>query len=340
MNRPTRRDPRIAFELEQRTAAVVVLGPQRGEALLGVDDHRAELEDLELDAVSTDPPLAEQHRAAIGQRDGGGDHQHQRGQHDEHHDGHRDVEGALAGELHPRQVRRLDVEQRLVGDRQCPDPAEVDAGQTRIDVEVTVTVALVAHERVEQVRADVARAQHDAVDVDPGQHVGRRRVSGRATGRPARPPGPRVPSRRDRRPRSRPRDGSRTGRPAAWPVDRCRRSAPDGGTARPPAASRATSGTWNARPTSASQAAAHATAISSTWKYSLNARSRTIVPRAMSTTARVIRSSSIIRTLFRRLSQRFWLRMAMRPQIVTTVAWNASSRNEPGPDSAMHSRTR
>ena len=48
---------------------------------------------------------------------------------------------------------------------------EVDPRQARIDEQVTVAGLLVADEDVEQRRVDVARAQHDAVDVGPGEHV-------------------------------------------------------------------------------------------------------------------------------------------------------------------------
>ena len=84
--------------------------------------------------------------------------------------------------------------------------------------------------------------------------------------------------------------------------------------------------------TSATHTVMHPAAMSSTWKYSLTARSRTIAPSPISTTARVMRASSIDRTLLSRLSHRFWLRMASTPAAVTTVAWSASSRERAGPD--------
>ena len=171
-------------DLEQRAAALVVLGVQRGEPGLGVDAHRAELEHLELDAVAPDAALAEQHRAAVlelDRRSGDGRAAAAAARRAAGDD--RDVERPLEADLQPRQRRRLDVEQRLVGDRQRLHPPEVDARQARVEVQVAIAPLLAADQHVEQRRVDVARAQHDAVDVGAGEHLARRRRSWPATGR-------------------------------------------------------------------------------------------------------------------------------------------------------------
>ena len=95
---PDARDPRVVLHLEQRTAALVGRR-QLGEPRLGVDDHRAELEDLELGSVTADADLPEEHRAAILELDGEGDQgEHRRRQHGDQA-GHGDVEGPLDARL-------------------------------------------------------------------------------------------------------------------------------------------------------------------------------------------------------------------------------------------------
>ena len=86
--------------------------------------------------------------------------------------------------------------------------------------------------------------------------------------------------------------------------------------------------------TSASQPVMHPRRMSSTWKYSLKKRSSTIVPSPITTTARVIRDSSMARTALNRLTHRPWLRITNRPKIVTTTIWPNSSNHEPGPTGA------
>ena len=56
-------DPGVTGELEQRAGALVV-GLHGGEAGLGVDAHRAELEHPELAVAQADPLLAEEDRTA------------------------------------------------------------------------------------------------------------------------------------------------------------------------------------------------------------------------------------------------------------------------------------
>ena len=63
------RDPRIVGQLERVTLDLVEL-LQVGKLLLGVADHRAELDDLELAPVEADPRLAEEHRTAVLRPDG------------------------------------------------------------------------------------------------------------------------------------------------------------------------------------------------------------------------------------------------------------------------------
>ena len=66
------RDPRIAFHLEQRAAALVGR-LEVAEAGFGIDHHGAELEHLEVLAVLTDTGLLEEHRALVAGLDGDGD---------------------------------------------------------------------------------------------------------------------------------------------------------------------------------------------------------------------------------------------------------------------------
>ena len=70
MNFPTRVDPRIVVDLEQRTTIAFVEVHDYVDLLLGIDRHRPELRHEERRAVTTDPSLAEQHRSAVLQLDG------------------------------------------------------------------------------------------------------------------------------------------------------------------------------------------------------------------------------------------------------------------------------
>ncbi len=69
MNRPTRGDARIAPHLEDGPR-LLVLRHELGLQLLGVHDHRPELEHVERPAVLPDPRLLEEHRASRGELDG------------------------------------------------------------------------------------------------------------------------------------------------------------------------------------------------------------------------------------------------------------------------------
>jgi hypothetical protein len=92
-------DARVDGELEQWARPLVLPGPQGCQLGFGVDAHRTELEDLELDAVATHPLLAEQHRATVGQLDGDRDGRQQRCEDDQQRRRDGDVEGPLEPDL-------------------------------------------------------------------------------------------------------------------------------------------------------------------------------------------------------------------------------------------------
>jgi hypothetical protein len=89
-----RGDPRIVLDLEHRAALLVLLLERRAQ-LLGVHDHRPELEHVEEAAVQPDALLLEEHRPARGGLDRDRDGHEERRQQREHHGRDDDVEEAL-----------------------------------------------------------------------------------------------------------------------------------------------------------------------------------------------------------------------------------------------------
>ena len=92
MNRPTD-VMRGSFWSLNSTELICPSRLTRLQALLGIDDHRAELDDVEGPAVFAYALLAEEHRAAAGQLDGRGDGQAD-GQEEQRDDGGQD-EGSM-----------------------------------------------------------------------------------------------------------------------------------------------------------------------------------------------------------------------------------------------------
>jgi len=87
--------PGVVLHLEQDAAGGLVLPLQLAELLLGVDDHRPELEDPEQPAAMAAAELAEEDRARRIQADQDRDHDHHGGQQQEADEGPAEVHGPL-----------------------------------------------------------------------------------------------------------------------------------------------------------------------------------------------------------------------------------------------------
>ena len=80
--------------------------------LLGVHDHRPELEDRERPLVTPGADLAEEHRSRAGQLDQDGGHQDERGDHDQDDRGDHQIKGALEEPGAGGERRRGNVDHR------------------------------------------------------------------------------------------------------------------------------------------------------------------------------------------------------------------------------------
>jgi hypothetical protein len=125
---PNPRHPRVVGNLEHRLVELLQVD-QLGEALLGVGDHRAELEHRERLAVLAGAPLAEEDGTPGVEEDQEGDRQQQRREQGEHDDGDGQVERPLQHQRRPGGVGEAEVE-----DRQLGQAVELDAGTEQTEV--------------------------------------------------------------------------------------------------------------------------------------------------------------------------------------------------------------
>ena len=114
----------ILRHLEQWPGTVVELA-QLLDALVGVDDHRAELEDRERHAVLARALLAVDDRAGRVEPDRQGDERHQRSAQHDRERGHGTVEEGLGRLPDEVAVRRVEGERQLVADARGPDELDV-----------------------------------------------------------------------------------------------------------------------------------------------------------------------------------------------------------------------
>ena len=130
-SRPTRVTRGSAADLEQHAADALVESGQASNLLVGVVDHRAELDHLERLAVQADALRAVEHRPLAGQLDGDGGDDHHRQRTEQHGQRHKDVERPLLELLGTAVLRLLDVDQRKSRHRLHRQPRSCDIDDTR-----------------------------------------------------------------------------------------------------------------------------------------------------------------------------------------------------------------
>ena len=157
-------DPWVALDLEQTAARLVAVG--QGVLLsVGVDDHRAELVDIEDRISAADPTLSEEDRAGRVKPDRQGDDRHQRRQQNQNQPGRHQIEAALdppgrSGEpvaLHAEQGRPLDFVE-LVGRADRLEESRQDAHSD--------SQALKDADHVQQAKVGIAVARRDQSAID------------------------------------------------------------------------------------------------------------------------------------------------------------------------------
>ena len=144
---------------------------QLGLARLGVDHHRAQLDDLELPAVATDPDLTEEDRTGRRQpvRDrGDGD---DRDGDDQCHDRDRDVEHPLGRGSPSVADDRLDVDEGAAAEVLGADPGDVDVAQARRQCDVVPAIGEAAGHRVDERVRHRRQRDHDADRVGVGDDL-------------------------------------------------------------------------------------------------------------------------------------------------------------------------
>ena len=119
-------DPRVVGDLEGGLVELREVD-QLPQPLLGVGDHRAELEHRERLAVLADPALAEEDRPPGVEQDRQRDHGQQRREQDQQQAGDEDVHRPLHRHRRPRRVAEAEVEHRQLGQPVELDPAPEQA---------------------------------------------------------------------------------------------------------------------------------------------------------------------------------------------------------------------
>ena len=130
------------------------------ELLLGVDDHRAQLEHAERLGVAPDADLAEEHRPLGVELDRDGRDQQDRRGDDQAEPGADDVERPLGARPASRAHHRLDVDDREPAERPHREPLRGDVAERRGQLDVDALVEQVAGQAVRDLAVDAAR-RHD-----------------------------------------------------------------------------------------------------------------------------------------------------------------------------------